>query len=104
MTDAAGHHAPQAAYAAPIAQPSQGLSIASLVLGIASLAFSWTFFAPIVGLVLGILAVGREPAGKTMAVWGIVLNAVMLAGAVIAAMLAVVGIGLSFAFLPFAFL
>ncbi|MFF1574046.1 hypothetical protein ACFVWR_14990 [Leifsonia sp. NPDC058292] len=90
---------------APIAQPeSRALSVTSLVLGLASIVFSWTFFAPVIGLVVGILALTREPASKTMAVWGIVLNAVMLAGAIFVALLAVVGVGVGFAFLPFAFL
>ena len=42
----------------------------------------------------------REPASRTMAIWGIVLNAVMLAGTVLFALIAIVGL----AFLPFAFL
>ncbi|MFF1635790.1 DUF4190 domain-containing protein [Leifsonia sp. NPDC058248] len=108
MTDAAGHQAPQAAPyphaygSAPTAEPSKALSITSLVLGFASIVFSWTFFAPIAGLVVGILALRSEPASRTMAIWGIVLNAVMLAGAVIVALIAVIGAGIGFAFLPFA--
>lgn len=109
MTDAAGHQAPQAApyaygYAAPTAAPTRTLSITSLALGLASIVFSWTFFAPIAGLVTGVMALRREPESRTMAVWGIVLNAVMLAGAVIVALLALIGVGIGFAFLPFAFL
>lgn len=73
-------------------------------LGLASIVFSWTLLAPIVGLVVGILALSREPAGKTMATWGIVLNALMLAGVLFVALLAVVGTGIGFAFLPFALL
>lgn len=69
--------------AAPFVQPTRGLSIASLVIGLASIVASWTFVAPIVGLVLGIIGLQREPAGRTFAIWGIVLNAVLLAGAVL---------------------
>jgi hypothetical protein len=111
MTNAAGHQAPQAApypyaygTAAPTVQPSKALSITSLALGLASIVFSWTFLAPIAGLVVGIMALRTEPASRTMAIWGIVLNSVMLAGAVIVALLAVIGVGIGFAFLPFAFL
>ncbi|GAB3581160.1 hypothetical protein GCM10027406_21800 [Leifsonia lichenia] len=84
--------------------PARTLSITSFVLGLSSIVFGWTFVAPLAGLVVGILALGREPQGKTIAVWGIVLNAIMLAGAVFVAMLAVVGAGIGLAFLPFAWL
>ena len=75
---------PSAAPAAPLAQEeSRGFSLSSLV--------------------LGIIALQREPASRTMAIWGIVLNGVMLAGAVLAGL---VGIAFGLAvlpFLPFAF-
>lgn len=87
---------PQAAYA-PTAAPGttawasatpgldeqKGFSIASLVLGLVSIVAGFTFFVPAIGLVLGVLALKREPASRTMAIWGIVLNAVMLAGALL---------------------
>ncbi|MRG61408.1 hypothetical protein GE115_16245 [Agromyces sp. CFH 90414] len=84
-------------------RPSEtnGFSIASLVLGLVSILAGFTVFVPVGGLVLGIMALRREPASRTMAIWGIVLNSLMLAGAVIA-VLATVVFGL--AFLPFAFL
>ncbi len=81
--------------------PSRTLSITSFALGLASIVFSWTFLAPIAGLVLGVLALGREPQGRTFAIWGIVLNAVMLAGILIGLLIAVVGFGVGLAFLPF---
>ena len=87
-------------YAVPSAE-TRGFSISSLVLGLVSIVASYTFFVPVVGLVLGIMAVKREPASRTMAIWGIVLNAVMLAGALL------FGIGAALfgiAMLPFAFL
>ena len=83
------------------ATPTQWFSISSLVLGLVSIFAGWTFFAPVGGLVLGILAIKREPASRTMAIWGIVLNGAMLALSVLGA-LAVLAFGL--AFLPFAFL
>ncbi|WP_235508278.1 DUF4190 domain-containing protein [Agromyces sp. Soil535] len=85
---------------APAAE-TRGFSISSLVLGLVSIVASYTFFVPIVGLVLGVLALKREPASRTMAIWGIVLNAVMLAGAVLVS-LGAFAFGL--AMLPFAFL
>ncbi|MGJ4843096.1 MULTISPECIES: hypothetical protein [unclassified Leifsonia] len=84
--------------------PARTLSITSFVLGLASIVFSWTFVAPIAGLVVGILALGREPQAKAFAVWGIVLNSIMLAGAVFVALLAVIGVGVGLAFLPLAWL
>ena len=91
---------PYATNTAPAAE-SRGFSIASLVLGLASIVASSTFFVPIAGLVLGILALQREPASRTMAIWAIVLNSVLLAGTVL------VGLGFAvfgLAMLPFAFL
>jgi len=91
---------PYATYSAPVAE-STGFSIASLVLGLVSIVASYTFIVPAAGLVLGIMALKREPASRTMAIWGIVLNAVMLGGAVL------VGIGAALfglAMLPFAFI
>ncbi|MFB6611631.1 DUF4190 domain-containing protein [Agromyces sp. NPDC056379] len=87
-------------YTAPAAE-TNGFSIASLVLGLVSIVASSTFFVPVIGLVLGILALKREPAARTMAIWGIVLNGVMLAGTVLVAFGALV---FGLAMLPFAFL
>ncbi len=63
---------------------SKGFSVASLVLGIASLVFGYTVVVPIVGLVLGILGLKREPSSKAMAWWGIVLNGLTLLGGALA--------------------
>ncbi|MET4159750.1 DUF4190 domain-containing protein [Agromyces sp. PvR057] len=87
---------------ASVAAPdSNGFSISSLVLGIVSIFASFTFFVPVVGLVLGIMALKREPASRTMAIWGVVLNGVMLAGTVLATLAALV---FGLAMLPFAFI
>ncbi|MEY2848961.1 MAG: hypothetical protein RI885_1626 [Actinomycetota bacterium] len=58
----------------------RGFSVASLVLGIASFAFGYTVVVPIVGLVLGILSLKREPASRAMSWWGIALNGLTLLG------------------------
>jgi len=86
------------------AAPVRTLSISSFALGLASLVFGWTFIAPVAGLVLGIMALRREPLGRTFAIWGIVLNAVMLAGILLVAMATLVGIGIGFAAVPFAWI
>ena len=88
---------------APFAEDSRGFGISSLVLGLVSILAGFTLVVPAGGLVLGILALKREPASRTMAIWGIVLNGVMLAGAVLATLVAV-AFGLAvLPFLPFAF-
>lgn len=86
---------------APTALGSSVLSISSLVLGLMSIFAGWTILAPIAGFILGILALSREPHNRTMAIWGIVLNAVTLAGTLL---LVELGLAFGLAFLPFAFL
>lgn len=87
-----------AAATAQQAASTNTLGILSLVLGLVSIFAGWTFLAPIAGLVLGIMALSREPHNRTMAIWGIVLNGVLLAGSVLLALLAIVA---GIAFLPF---
>ena len=59
------------------APPARGLSITALVLGLCSFVFAWIFVVvPIIGLVFGFLALRREPAGRTMAIVGLVASAV----------------------------
>ncbi|MGR2753758.1 DUF4190 domain-containing protein [Agromyces arachidis] len=97
----------EASYAlavAPAADEQRGFAISSLVLGLVSIVAGFTFVVPVAGLVLGILALKREPSARTMAIWGIVLNGVMLAGIVIAGLVtAAVGVFL-LPFVPFAFI
>ncbi|TXK17155.1 DUF4190 domain-containing protein [Homoserinibacter sp. GY 40078] len=81
--------------AAPTTGPG-GLSIASLVLGIASIP-TGIAVAGVVGIVLGFLARSREPQSRTMSTWGIVLGFVSVFGWVLIAIL-----GILFA-APFAF-
>jgi hypothetical protein len=74
---------------------SQGLGIASLVLGILSLCASGVIWCGgilgLVGLILGILGINTK--GKTMAIAGIILSAV---GLVLAIILRVIFRGLLF--------
>ncbi len=67
----------QAGYPAPA---PKGLSITSMVLGIASLLMGWTFLMPIAGLVFGIMALKREPSARGMSITGIVLSGLCLIG------------------------
>jgi len=53
-------------------------AITSFVLGLVSVVSSWTFFAPIIGLILGIIALRRQTAERTLALWGVWLNAALL--------------------------
>lgn len=62
----------------PAPAPSTPFSLTSLILGVTSVFFGLTVIAPIAGLVFGILGLRREPTGRTLAIWGIVLNSVML--------------------------
>lgn len=71
--------------------PRTGLGTASLVLGICSLVAGWTFFAPIVGLCLGIASRNREPMARGRAGWGILLNLVALAVWILLVVLMIVG-------------
>ncbi|MET1082272.1 MAG: DUF4190 domain-containing protein [Burkholderiales bacterium] len=71
-------------------QPTQTLSILSLVSGIGSLAFGLTFIVPIAAIVLGFLARTREPAGRTMSTWGIVLGFVSLFGWVVVGLISLI--------------
>ena len=71
---------------APASSTATSLSIASLVLGLSSIVLGFSFIVPIAGLVLGIMALGREPAGKTLAIIGIVSAALNLGWIIIVAL------------------
>ena len=70
----------------PAPNTGTSLSIAALVLGVASFVFGFSFVVPLAGLVLGIMALGREPAGKTLAIIGIVSSALNLGWIIIVAL------------------
>ncbi len=60
-------------------QPQRGLSITALVLGICSFVFAWTLVVvPILGIVFGFIALKREPAGRTIAIVGLIGSAIGL--------------------------
>ena len=74
------------------------LSILSLVAGVAAIPLGHLFVLPIAAIVLGFVARDREPAGRSLANWGIGLGFVLLFWWVLVGALAV-----SF-FVPLAFL
>ena len=66
---------PTTAPAAPA--PTAGMSIASFVLGMISIAFGFTFIVPVIGAVLGFLGLRREPTGRGFALAGVWINLVI---------------------------
>lgn len=84
------YRAPVYAYAP---QPQRGLSITALVLGLCSAVFAWTMVVvPLIGLVFGFLALRREPAGKGMAVTGLITSGVGLLWILLFYVLPLVGV------------
>lgn len=79
-TGADGSTPPQVSAPSQATAPPRTLSIISIVLGGASVIFGYTFIVPIAAIVLGFLGLNREPAGRTLAIWGIVLGFVMSLG------------------------
>lgn len=60
------------------------LSIVSLVLGLASIFLGISILVPVAGIIVGVMARKREPAGRTMALWGIGLSiATLVIGALL---------------------
>ncbi|KTR37460.1 hypothetical protein NS263_15580 [Curtobacterium oceanosedimentum] len=68
------------------------MSIASMVLGLVSIVLGFTFLVPLVGFVLGIIGVRKEPAGRGMAITGLVLNGLFVVGWALFVIL-VIGVG-----------
>jgi uncharacterized membrane protein len=71
------------------------------VLGITSIVLGWSFVAPIVGLVLGLVALNNKTSERTLALWGAWLNGAILAVAVIVFFFSVAFAGAAFLSLPF---
>ncbi len=60
------------------AAPQRTLGIVSFALGLGSLAFGLIFLVPIAAIVLGVMALSREPSSKGFAITGIVIGAIQL--------------------------
>ena len=74
----------------PTQHSRSSFAIISFVLGIASFVSSWTFIAPLVGLIFGAVALRRGTSERTLALWGVWLNAIMLTLTVLAVVLFIV--------------
>lgn len=84
------YHAPVYAYAP---QPQRGLSITALVLGACSFLFAWTLVVvPIIGIVFGFVALRREPAGRVMAIIGLIGSAIGLLWVLLVYLLPLLGV------------
>lgn len=77
---------------APNPDQTRTFTITSFVLGIVSVVAGWTFIAPIVGLIFGIIALRRRTADRTLAIWGVVLNSVMLGATALAALFGIAAV------------
>ncbi|RGE16873.1 DUF4190 domain-containing protein [Leucobacter sp. wl10] len=88
-------------FAQPVSEGSRGFAITSFVLGVASVVSGWTFIAPITGLILGVIALRRGTSERSLALWGVWLNGIMLALAALAAVVMLSLIFLGVFSLPF---
>jgi hypothetical protein len=82
---------------------STPLSIAALVTGIGGIVFGWAVLGlpSIAAVVLGHLALAREPEGRRLALPGLILGYVGIGGAVLLLLLIVLAIVLPFVFIGF---
>ncbi|AAT89962.1 hypothetical protein ATY41_03255 [Leifsonia xyli subsp. xyli] len=78
--------------------PPRGLSITSMVLSLVSIVFGFPGILPLISLILGIVGLRKEPAGREMALTGVILSSlillvwVMIVAFVIVAAIAAAGI------------
>ena len=56
----------------------KGFSITALVLGLVSILFGFTFLMPIAALIFGLIGLNKEPAGKGMALVGVIIGGLAL--------------------------
>ncbi|MFD6700556.1 MULTISPECIES: DUF4190 domain-containing protein [unclassified Microbacterium] len=76
-----------------VAPEPKGMSIASMVLALVSIVFGFTFLVPIAALILGIAGLRKEPAGRGMAVAGVIISSfILLVWALILIIFLVVGL------------
>lgn len=84
------------------ADTAGAFTITSFVLALASIVSGWTFFVPAIGLVFGILALRRGTTQRTLALWGVWLNAAMLSFTVLAGLFVTSMLAFGFLAIPFA--
>jgi len=65
--------------ARPLPAPEpKGLSVASMILALASVLFGFTFFVPLAAIITGSMGLRREPSGKPFAITGIIVGALCM--------------------------
>ncbi|MCU1438580.1 MAG: hypothetical protein JWP66_1667 [Naasia sp.] len=85
----------------PAVEPARTLSIVALLLGIVGLVLGGTFgAAPLAAIVLGHVALRREPDGRPLAITGLVLGYVGVGFVLLVGLFAALAMVLPFAFLP----
>ncbi|MBL3700858.1 DUF4190 domain-containing protein [Leucobacter luti] len=92
---------PQPAAAPVNPETTRTFGIVSFVLGILSVVSGWTFFVPAAGLVFGILALRRGAPDRTLTLWGVWLNGVMLALTALGLLIGAVALGFGLFAIPF---
>lgn len=61
----------------------KGMSVASMVIGLVNILLGWTVILPIIGLVLGIVGLRKEPTARGMAITGVILSGIIVLGWVV---------------------
>ena len=83
-------------YQQPVQQPSKGLSIASMVLGILAATSSCAFYCSIplgiIGLILGIVSIKKQKPGKGMSIAGIICSSFGIAIGIITIIVVITGL------------
>lgn len=92
---------PSAPAPAPSIDRYRGLAITSFVLGIVSIVLGWSFVAPIIGLILGLVALNNNTSERKLALWGAWLNGAILALATLVFIFSVAFAGAAILSLPF---
>lgn len=84
---------PQIVVTAAPPAPPRGLSITSMVLALVSIVFGFTFLLPLLSLILGFVGLKKEPAGRGMAITGIVISGlILLVWVAVVAVIVVIGL------------
>jgi hypothetical protein len=83
---------PTVVSAPPVART---LSVSSLVLGLVSIVFGFTFIVPLLAIILGGVGAKREPHARAFAVWGIVLGALCMLGWLVAVVVIILVVAVS---------
>lgn len=69
----------------------KGLSTTSMILALVSVFFGFTFVLPVLALILGIAGLRKEPAGKGMALTGVIISGLILSVWVVIGLIVIIG-------------